>query len=448
MWKTFGRLLVVLVSVTMVAAACSSDDGDADSGGGGGSGSDPAPADIDYEAIGLWDDGPCDEAAAPLHIGLMTTFESPVISLEDQALALEAAAEAFNARGGANGSCIQVTTCDDKANPEAAVGCVRTIADAGVVVTVNDQGLAAQGDVAEAMVAAGIPRMAGNVAPQDWNDPNSYPIDASGTGVTFLLPQALIDAGKTEIAAIRVGQAEASALIGILEDIYEGDATFTEDIPVPAGTTDFSQFILSAQESGATGATLAVGEQEAVQIVKAGEQLGSDLTLGSSLGTFSHNNIAELGDYAEQMVFAWSFAPPTADLPVYDAMRADLAASGEESLEAVNLKASPVRSWIGLYALLKMIRDADMTEFTSDGIRTMLDAATDVPMLDMFGGDNWTPNESHPGLFSRAGIDRWATYNWDPDAEGEFDGNFVEASELSFDEVLCGSPFGAPADSC
>jgi ABC-type branched-subunit amino acid transport system substrate-binding protein len=444
MWKAFGRLLAVLLAVTMLAAACSGSDDESD----GDSGGDAAPVDIDYESIGLWDDGPCDEAAETLHVGLMTTFESPVISLEDQALALEAAAEAFNARGGANGSCIEVTTCDDGASPDQAVACVREIEEAGVVVTVNDQGLAAQGDVSAAMDEAGIPRMAGNVSPDDWSDPNTYPLDASGTGVTFLLPQALIDSDITEIAAIRVGQAEASALLPILEGIYEGEATFPADIPVPAGTTDFSQFLLSAQEAGATGATLAVGEQEAVQIVKAGQQLGTDLVLGSSLGTFSQANVAELGDFAEQMVFLWSFAPPTADLPVYDAMRADLAASGEESLEAENLKASPVRSWIGLYALLKMARDAELTDFTSDNIRAMLDAATDVPMLGMYGDDDWTPNADHPGLFSRAGIDRWATYEWDPDAEGDFDGNFVEASELSFDEVLCGSPFGAPEASC
>ena len=197
MWKTFSRLLVVLLSVTMVGAACSSDD---DASGDEGSGGTPAAADIDYEAIGLWDDGACDEAKPPLHIGLMTTFESPIISLEDQALALEAAAEGFNARGGANGSCIQVTTCDDGANPEKAVGCVRTIDDAGVVATVNDQGLAAQGDVAAAMVEANIPRMAGNVTPSDWSDPNAYPLDASGTGVTFLLPQGLIDADVDKIA--------------------------------------------------------------------------------------------------------------------------------------------------------------------------------------------------------------------------------------------------------
>ncbi|MFV0316466.1 MAG: ABC transporter substrate-binding protein [Microthrixaceae bacterium] len=435
------------LAVGLVAASCSSGSDD-DAGGSNGGDAAPPASEIDYEAIGLWDDGPCDETKEPLKVGLMTAFESPVISLEDQALALEAAAAGFNERGGANGSCIQVTTCDDGANADQAMACVREVDEAGVVATINDQGLAGQAEVSAAMDEAGIPRVAGNVTNSDWGDPNAYPLDASGTGVTFLMPQALIDSDITEIAAIRVGQAEAAALIPILEGIYEGKATFPVDIPVPAGTTDFGQFILAAQQAGATGATMAIGEQEALQVVRAGQQLNTPLVLGSSLGSFSQQSVADLGDFAEQMVFLWSFAPPTMDIPVYDAMRSDLAASGEESLQPDTVKASPVRSWIGLYALLWMIRDSGMTDFTREGMTAMLQAAEDVPMLDMFGPDSWTPNASHPGLFSRAGIDRWVTYSWDPDAAGDFEGNFKEGSVMSFDEVLCGSPFGAAAESC
>lgn len=442
MRKALVRLVVLWLAFALVAASCGGDDDTADAGGNG-AGTVPA-SEIDYEAIGLWDDGPCDESREPLKVGLMTVFESPVVSLEDQALALEAAAEAFNSRGGANGACIEVTTCDDGANPDLAVACVREIDEAGVVATVNDQGLAAQAEVSEAMAAAGIPRVATNVANNDWGDPNAYPLDASGTGVTFLMPRALIDAGVTEIAAIRVGQPEAAALMTILEGIYGEEASFPADIPVPAGTTDFSQFILAAQESGAEGAFMALGEQEAVQVIRAGQQLGTDLRIGASLGSFSHSNVVDMGDFADRLVFLWSFAPPTADLPVYDAMRADLAASGEESLQPEHLKASPVRSWIGLYALIRMIRDADMTEFTREGITAMLKEAEDVPMLDMFGGHDWTPDQDHPGMWSRAGIDRWVIYEWDPDAEGVFEGNFVQTGEFSFDEVMCGSPFGAP----
>jgi ABC-type branched-subunit amino acid transport system substrate-binding protein len=446
MSRSFGRFLAAALAFALVAAACGGDDDDDSAGESDGDTSDTIVSEIDYEAIGLWDDGPCDEARPPLVIGLMTVFESPVLSLEDQAIALEAAAEAFNGRGGANGACIEVHTCDDGGNVDQAVACVREIDEAGVVATVNDQGTAGQAEVSAAMAQAGIPRVASNVTQNDWDDPNAYPLDASGTGVTFLLPKALIEEDVTEIGMIRVDLAAASALVGLLSDLYEDDgATFPYDVGVPAGTTDYTQFILGAQDAGVGGVSLALGEQEAVQVVRAGQQLNTELLIGSSLGTFSHASIAELGDFADQMVFLWSYPPATFDLPVYDALREDLAASGEEALQIENLKASPMRSWIGLYALIRMMRDAGMNEFTREGITAMLQQATDVPMLDMFGGENWTPNLNHPGIYQRAGTNHWQVWGWDPDAESPAgDGNFVEGAEISFDEVMCGSPFGAP----
>ena len=452
MSKSLARTLAVLLSLMLVAAACGGDDdGGGESGGGGGGGGTTTPAkDIDYEAIGLWDDGPCDTAKEPLKIGLMTVFESAFLSLEDQATALEVAAEAFNKRGGANGSCVEVTTCDDGGNVDQAVECARKVDDAGVVATVNDQGTAGQAEVSAAMAEAKIPRVASNVTQDDWGDQNAYPLDASGTGVTFLMPQALIEAGAKAIGLIRVDLAAASALVGLLEDTYKDDgATFPYDVPVPGGTTDFTQFILGAEEAGTDGVALALGEQEAVQVVKAGQQLGTDQLIGSSLGTFSHKSVTDLGDFSKQMVFIWSFPPATTDLPVYEALRTDLASTGEDALQPENLKASPMRSWIGLYALIKMIRDAKMTEFTREGISTMLNEAKDVPMLDIFGGEDWTPATNHPGLYKRAGTNHWATYSWDPDAKGPgVEGNFVEEATISFDEVLCGSIFGAPKAEC
>jgi hypothetical protein len=446
MSRTLRGIVALVCALALALAACTEDEE-----GGDEVDTDTtdtvAPEDIDYEALGLWDDGPCDEARDPLVIGLMTVFQSPVISLEDQAQALEASAAAFNERGGANGACIEVHTCDDGGNVDHAVACVREIDDAGVMATVNDQGTAGQAEVSQGMADAGIPRIASNVASQDWGDQNAYPTDASGTGVTFLLPQALVEAGVTEIGIVRVDLAAASAIIGLLEGIYEGQATFPVDVPVPAGTTDFGQFILKAQDEGAGGVSLALGEQEAVQVVRAGQQLGSELKIGASLGTFPHSTVVELGDFAEQMVFLGPYPPATyTEVPVYDVIRADLAASGVEALQPEHLKASPMRSWIGLYALLWMIRDAEMTEFSRDSLKSLVEETEEVPMLDIFGGENWTPDADHPGLFSRAGIDRWQVWSWDPEAEGPggLEGNFVPGAEISFDAVLCGSPFGGP----
>jgi ABC-type branched-subunit amino acid transport system substrate-binding protein len=441
MSKALARALAALLVLTLVATACSNDKKSSNTA------SSASTENIDYSAIGLWNDGPCDAAKPKLVIGLMTVFESPVLSLKDQATALEAAAKAFNTRGGANGSCIEVHTCDDGANLDQALGCVRQIDQAGVVATVNDQGTAGQAEVSTAMQQAKIPRVAGNVTNEDWADPNAYPIDASGTGVTFLLPNALIQANAKKIALIRVDLAAASALTGLLQGVYKDNgATFPADIPVPGGTTDFSQFIIAAQNAGADGAALALGEQEAVQVVTAGQQLNTPLLIGSSLGTFPQKTVADLNDFAKQMVFLWSFPPATTDLPVYKALRADLAASGDQSLQPENLKTSPMRSWIGLYALLKMIRDAKLTTFTRDSMTNLLQQAKDVPMLGMFGTENWTPNQNHAGLWKRVGTNHWSTYRWDANAKTPdgAKGNFVESGTMSFDQVLCGSPVGAP----
>lgn len=446
------RRLAVVLSLVFLAAACSGDDDDtssADAATAASSGPDAttaAASAVDYAAIGLWDDGPCNKDLAPLKIGLTTLFESPVLSLGDHAKALEASADAFNARGGANGACIDVTTCDDGGNLDQAVGCVRTFDDAGVVATVNDQTTAGLAEVSAAMIDAGISRIGSNVAPEDWAAPNMYPLDASGTGSVFVLPQALIDNGVEKIGVLRPDLADASALIGLLRGVYEGKAELPADIVVTAGTTDYSQFVLGAAQQGADGVELALGEQEAVQVVRAAEQLDSDLTIGATLAAFPHAQIAELGDMAEKMVFLWSYPPGTAELPVYDAMRADLAASGEEELQPENLSATALRSWIGLYGLLKIIRDAGTTDFSRASISALLNNAKDVPMLGIFGDENWTPALDHPGAFKRAGMNTWGVYKWDPEAEapGDLQGNFVQTSTLDFDEILCGSPFGAP----
>jgi ABC-type branched-subunit amino acid transport system substrate-binding protein len=449
--KVLVRMLAVVLALMLIAPACSDDNKTSSGTEGTDSGSGLTDDKIDYDAIGLWDDGPCDPKKDELKIGLMTVFESPILSLKDQATALEAAAEAFNARGGANGSCVKVFTCDDQADTDQALACVRDLDGKDIVASVNDTTTAAPGEVADAMRDAGIPRVAANVFQQDWDDPNAYPLDASSTGSVFLMPSGLVDQGVKKIGSIRVNIAEAAALIGLLEGIYEDEgATFVSDTPVPPGTSDYTQFIVGAERAGAEGVILPLGPQESVQVVKAGQQVGTDLKISSALGTFAYEDLVEFGDFAEQVVLASSFPPATFDLPVYKALRQDLAASGDAALQPEAMRTSPMRSWIGLYALLKMIRDAKLTTFTREGMTEMLKAAKDVPMLDMFGGENWTPDTNHEGLFKRAGMNQWAVWNWDPNGDwnGEKEGNFVKGKVINWDELMCGSIFGAPPETC
>ena len=445
MRHTPARSLAVMAVLAILAAACGG-------GGDGSSGAEPASSTesaetIDYEAIGLWDDGPCDESKPPLVLGLMTVFESAALSLKDAALALDAAAAGFNERGGANGSCIEVHTCDDGANIDQSLACVREMDEAGVVATINDLGTAGLAEVSEAMADAGIPRVATNVNPSDWADPNAYPTDASATGFTLVATQALLDQDIERVSIIRVDLPEAAAAKGLLDSIYAPrGAEFVADLPVSIGTTDYSQFILASQEADAEGALMALGAQEAQQVVAAGGQLDTPLQFGTAGGTFSHEDMTEMGDVANNLVFVWPYPPITSELPIYRAVRADFAASGEPELRPAQALVNPIRSWIGLYALLWMIRDAELTEFTRESITALVQEAKDVPMLGFFGDETWTPALDHEGVFTRAGTNHWGVYRWDADAEAPdgLEGNLVEVGTLNFDEVLCGSALGAP----
>ena len=129
MSKNTFRVMAVLLSLTLVAAACAGDDS---AGKESGTTAKHARTTIDYAALGLWNDGACDPSKPKLKVGLMTVFASPVISLESHAKALKASAEAFNKRGGANGSCIEVHACDDGADADQSISCVREIDQAGV----------------------------------------------------------------------------------------------------------------------------------------------------------------------------------------------------------------------------------------------------------------------------------------------------------------------------
>jgi ABC-type branched-subunit amino acid transport system substrate-binding protein len=442
MTRTLPRAVALglLISLGVASVASCSDTGS--TSGATGDSAVGANQAVDYKAIGLWDDGPCDKARKPLVVGIMTVFESPGLSLGDQVRTLQAAAQGFNNRGGANGACIQVVGCDDKSTLDQSVACVRQIDSAGVVATVNDTGTAGQAEVSAAMSAAKIPRIATNVSPSDWGDPNAFPIDASGTGGVFLGPQALVSEGVKDIAIVRVDQAAASAMLGFLQSLYP-DATFPRDMPVPGGTTDFAQFILAAQGADAKGITLAVDPQAAIQIIRAAQQLNSTLVIGSP--AFNHADLSQIGDYAKQLRMLSPFPPATVDLPVYKALRSDVSAADDQTIDPEHISINAMRSWIGLYALLRMIRDSGMKDFTRDGITTMLQNAKDVPMLDMFGGQSWTPNLDHPGVFKRAGMDGTKSYTWDPDDHSAgFDGNYKETATISFDKTLCGSPLGAP----
>ena len=243
--------------------------------------------------------------------------------------------------------------------------------------------------------------------PSDWGDQNAYPIDAGGTGVTFLLPQALIDRGEKKIGIIRVDLAAASALTRTpRRHLHEQGRPFPSTSrfrPAPPTTASSSSARRTPARAGRSSRS---ASKRRSRWCRPASSSDTKLILGASLGTFSQADIAELGDFAKQMAFLWSFPPATFDIPVYKALRADLAASGRGGAPAREPQGQPDAV---VDRALRIARDDARRPHDHvhprRASRRCSNKAKDVPMLGMFGGENWTPALNHPGIFKRAGTE-------------------------------------------
>lgn len=418
--KRSTAALALAGALSLVAAGCGDDDdGDTSSGtaagteapastggattagtSGSGTGTTAAPRTTGGSSSGgalLWDNGPCDPALEPYSVGIITVFESPVLSLIDQVTALEASVEAFNGRGGVGGHCMELTTCDDQADPNREADCARQIESAGVLATLNDTTSFNPQAVIDVFEPAGLPRFQISPSVQELASSVSYPIGAGGTGTTFMMVPTCTRQGFTKIAAIHVDTPTIGPLFEALKPMLGAyGAELVATIPVPGGTTDFQQFILAAEDAGAECIMLPLGENEALQVLRAAEQLGSELTYSASLGTFGQADVEEFGDFAGQMILNAELPPITAsqdEWPILAEAIADLEASGDDELQVDQIKSSPFRSWVAVASFVRVIEDfGNPDDVSREAITAAIKAAKDV---DLFGVvPAWTPTFS------------------------------------------------------
>ncbi|HKY13290.1 MAG TPA: ABC transporter substrate-binding protein [Microthrixaceae bacterium] len=402
----------------LVAGAC------ADDGEGGAANSNGAAEQVEVGRSGLLtDNGPCDASLAAYPVGTMTVFESPVLSLIDQVHAAEAAVEAFNSRGGVGGHCMVLTTCDTKFDPNGEVQCARELVEGGVVATLNDVTAVNPSGVTAITGEAGLPRVGVTPGPEELNQPNSYPLGAGAVGEVLAQVPTLARSGHKKIAIVHLSAPVTQGLRGVIEPMLDAyGAEVTAMIPVAAGTTDYQQFILVAAESGADGVMLLLGEAEAVQVIRAAEQLASDLVLASGLTAYPHAAAEDLGEFASRLVFNSEVPPITASLeewPILADVIADLSASGEPALQRDEISSSSFRSWLAVYALVRVVETfGNPDDISRNAVTTALAAATDV---DFFGIiPPWTPSSgSGEGLLGSVSNPYYYQAMFDP-ATSEF----------------------------
>ncbi len=184
--------------------------------------------------------------------------------------------------------------------------CTRTLDKAGVAVTINDATASTPGPEVGDVAAAGIPRFA-DQQPRPISPTRTATRSArAASGRPSSMPQALVDQGHQEDRHHPSRSARRRRrLIGLFQQHLRADdgAEFVADIPVPAGTTDYTQFVLAAQAAGATGAIVPLGGQEAIRSPLR-RRSSSALTSRSrpASARCPYADLAGLGDFAQHVV--------------------------------------------------------------------------------------------------------------------------------------------------
>jgi branched-chain amino acid transport system substrate-binding protein len=362
--------------------------------------------------------GACDKSKTPIEVGIETVFESPVLTLVDQVDALKASVTAFNKNyKGIGGHCISLTTCDDKADPNTAVDCARKFVDSKVVATLNDTTSFGTKDVATIFENAKLPRVDISPNTDDLKSPVAYSIGGGGVGTTFMMAPPLLQKGDKKLYMIGVDTPTIELLPVVMKPMIESYGGQHVGLSkVPGGTTDFQQFILAAEDAGADGVMLPLGENEAVQVLRAAQQLGTKLDFSASLGTFGKSSIASFGKFAKQIHFNAELPPITGDAtrwPILPTVIKDLSASGKKQLQRDQIKSSPFRSWVAVYHLKTIIEKfGNPDNVTRESVTAAMDAAKDV---DTFGlMPLWTPSTPSDVLgFNRISNPWYYSVSWD-----------------------------------
>lgn len=372
--------IATLVAASLLAAGCSS------------SSSDNSSETTESGATG-----------SPIVVGQILPIEAGGLSVGNQAAAMIASVDAFNARGGVGGRPLQLRQCDSAGDPNKEIDCARKMVSDGAVATLADFTPTSAVSVSEVLSGAGIPRIGMNpVDIGDFTAPNVFTPFSGSLLTLFGAIDTLVARGKTKLTLMRPDVPVAAMLTKLLGPALEAKgAEIVNDVAVGTGATDYAQFIVAAERNDADGVVMALPAAASNPIAESFSQLGSTLAFGLAATGFSQDDLQNLGKFATSSVYTSSVPAPsssTKDFPGLESFLADMDKSGEKDLQRENLNGTELYSWLAVRAFGEVAKN-----LTSVNHNTVTQGFQDAKDLDMLGlVPNWTPGEVEPfGFFQR-----------------------------------------------
>jgi branched-chain amino acid transport system substrate-binding protein len=392
------RLVAMALASAMVLAACGDDD---DTVADDTTTTEATPV---SEAV---DGGDAEEPAPeptgePVKIGT-TLWTNEIAAMTSRIPGIEAAVDRVNAEGGIQGRPLEWVYCP-AVDANEGEQCARTMVEEGVVATIGDGTLVAEGPHSQILADAGIPQINPFVnSPEALNSENVFmfhngtPIEYA-TVVTYMKEKGL---SRTHFLSAQMSAAANSEnSVTTAADHYGIEIDGKTEIPITA--TDYTPYLAAADEVDADVNMAIIGPFMTELVLQGARDLGMQAKLGISEGQLSKAMISNFAAELEGSLIV-GVVPPFSAADQYPAvaeavedMDAYYEETGDEQAAPEKRRTLALREYLMVRAFAEVAEELD--EITAEAVKQAYQTSEGIDV----GLDHpWVPSNPGPEGYSR-----------------------------------------------
>jgi ABC-type branched-subunit amino acid transport system substrate-binding protein len=374
-----------------------------------------------------------DPSKPVVKVGLIVAVGTAISDQPSVRSAAQAGVAALNARGGMHGHKVDLVYCNDKADPNQAATCARTMVQEKVVAMVGGYSIF-DANSQPILDKAGIPMIGINaIAPQLFTADNVYLPSAPALVsyralVGFAAKQGLQPASLI-VSDTPGGRSLAKVADTTLKQASGGEG-FADTVPLAPDTADFSPpaAALDAKKPKSAMEMVGIGQQKG--LARALDSGGTQIQAFYSAPAFTTGDVKDLGSIGEKLITAQTY-PPYSDPAMGQFVKEMKIEEGTGDDNAALSKMMPygVDSWVALQIVDQMTKG--MSSITAAGVKGALDKATSISVGSVL--KDWNPNKQGPAGFTRVSNDSVYFIGFD-------NGNPIRLTDapVSLDDAIAG----------
>ncbi|MGW1546880.1 ABC transporter substrate-binding protein [Streptomyces sp. NPDC002346] len=322
-------------------------------------------------------------AEGPIRIMSIGSFETPVFSTPQVETALRAKIADINANDGIDGRKVELTTCNDKFDPNEATSCAQRAVSDGVVAVVGGASPFSP-QFLPVLEAAKIPLVAGSASSgaAELQSEISFPVNAGAPGMSIGNGRLAAEAGPTTVVIASDNEGSQTGADLAVQGAEAAGSKMTK-VTMKLGSPDVSATVASALERKPDAISLQVVTEDALKLVKGIRQAGYKGLIAGPGSLFPPSSLKALGDFAEGVRMTSRVVPATATDIAQVKEFLDQMAAEDPKAQTDDLA---LNAWTGMYLLAKVMKGHEITDGASviaafDAVEKpiMLGTAPDYP---------------------------------------------------------------------